>query len=89
MAVRACRHDLTVTSYLMGVSALLHILAFLATHWSTRLAAAVSASTTTRLHDADKVLVVPEKFNGSMEIVKLERRVLVRACSKRRGAPSG
>jgi hypothetical protein len=27
---------------------------------------------------ADKVLVVPEKFNGAAEVIKLERRTLVR-----------
>lgn len=61
----------------MGVAALLHILTFLFTHWSTRFKAFVGCVRTTSINDAELVLVVPEKFQGSMEIVKLERRTLV------------
>lgn len=75
----ACRHNLTLSSYLLGVCALLHVLTFLFTHWSTRVAAGVSCSKPRSLAGADKVLVIPEKFNGAMEICRLERRILVGA----------
>ncbi len=81
IARRPCRHECTISFYIMGACALLHVLTFLFTHWSTRVAALVSCSKPRTLSKADKVLVVPDKFNGNMEIVSIERRTLVRLAS--------
>lgn len=65
--------------YGMGLLAVLHMLAFLFTHWSVGFKAFVSCSRASTLEDADMMLVVPVKFAGSMELVPLERRVVVSA----------
>jgi hypothetical protein len=45
-----CRHMLTLVSYGLMACVLLHVLTFLATHWSTRLSAWVSACMRVRAH---------------------------------------
>ncbi|GFR45826.1 hypothetical protein Agub_g7190, partial [Astrephomene gubernaculifera] len=56
--------------------ALLNILAHLFTHWSIRFRALVSTANVSDLDDAEVVLVVPVRFNGSTELVPLDRRSL-------------
>ena len=74
---------LTLSSYMLGGAGLLHILAFLFTHWSTRFRAAVSCTRCKSLEDADLVLAMPEHAHaGGMEMVALERRTLVRWCRR-------
>jgi manganese-transporting P-type ATPase len=65
----------------MGGAALLHVLAFLFTQWSIRFKAHAGYKRATGIENADAVLVVPEKFQGSMEITRMERRTLVRLMS--------
>ena len=62
----------------MGGIAVLHILTHLFTHWSIRFKAFVSTAVVTSIDDAELVLVVPVKFNGSIELAPLDRKPVVR-----------
>lgn len=73
------RSGLTLAGYALGGAALLHVLALLASEWSTRFKAAVRFLKARSLAAADWVMVVPEKFAGSQELVQLDRRTLVGA----------
>ncbi|GLC43701.1 hypothetical protein PLESTB_000409700 [Pleodorina starrii] len=64
----------TYHCYAMAVAALLNMLAHLFTHWSIQFRAFVSTANVSDLDDAEVVLVVPVRFNGSTELVPLDRR---------------
>ncbi|EFJ41014.1 hypothetical protein VOLCADRAFT_107850 [Volvox carteri f. nagariensis] len=68
------RELFTYHCYGLGVAALLNILAHLFTHWSIRFRAFVSTSNVSDIDDAEVVLVVPVRFNGSTELVPLDRK---------------
>lgn len=72
------RTSFTWTSYGLGICGILHVLAFLFTHWSVKFKAFVCCARVKDLDDAETVLVLPVKFAGTPELVRLERRVLVR-----------
>ena len=72
------RVQFTWACYGLGICALLHILAVLFTHWSVKFKALVCTAPAKDLDGADAVLVTPAKFSGTMEMVPLERRILVR-----------
>jgi hypothetical protein len=72
-----CRELFTYHCYGIAAVALLNILVHLFTHWSIRFRAFASTSNLTDLDDAEVVLVVPVRFNGSTELVPLERKYVV------------
>ncbi|GAX79126.1 hypothetical protein CEUSTIGMA_g6566.t1 [Chlamydomonas eustigma] len=68
--------EFTIACYALGVCALLHILAFLFTHWNIYFKLFVSTSTVINLEEGDAFFVQPTKYVGAPELVSLERRTL-------------
>ncbi|KXZ52689.1 hypothetical protein GPECTOR_9g735 [Gonium pectorale] len=64
----------TYHCYGMAVVSLLNILVHLFTHWSIRFRTLVSTADVADVDEAEVVLVVPVKFNGTRELVPLDRR---------------
>lgn len=67
----------TYHCYGMAGAAVLNILTHLFTHWSIRFRAYASTAAIADIDDGECVLVVPVKFNGSTELVPLDRRIVV------------
>lgn len=62
--------------YALGAAGLLHILAFLFSHWSMGVRVLVGYFTTLDLNTATAIKVVPAKFAGGTEIVPLTKRLI-------------